>query len=260
MRDVGADWDFADVRDHYLGLLHGVGRGHDDYWERARIVTGEVMAEVFGEWRRARSRCGGGIVLWSRDLADGAGWGLLDHRGDPKVVWHFLRRALAPVAVWTTDEGLNGIAVHLANDGADPWASGFASRSTGTRRRASGKRREDLELGARTALERSVEGLLGRFVDVSSAYRFGAATAGPRRHEPRGPGRHAGDGLSLSRGPAARPTRPLGTRSRGCRRRPRPTARCASRSAACASSTAHGSRRRGTCPPTTPSASSRGAT
>ena len=175
MHDVGADWDFADVRDHYLGLLHGIGRGHDDYWERARIVTGEVMAEVFGEWRRARSRCGGGIVLWSRDLADGAGWGLLDHRGDPKVVWHFLRRALAPVAVWTTDEGLNGIAVHLANDRCDPLGVRLRVALYRDSETCVGEATEDLELGARTALERSVEGLLGRFVDVSSAYRFGAS-------------------------------------------------------------------------------------
>ena len=58
----------------------------------------------------------GGIILWSRDLVPGSGWGVLDHRGDPKVVLHHLRRALAPVAVWTTDEGLNGISVHIAND------------------------------------------------------------------------------------------------------------------------------------------------
>ena len=42
---------------------------------------GEVMAEVFGEWRRAGSVCGGGIVLWSRDLVPGAGWGILDEQG-----------------------------------------------------------------------------------------------------------------------------------------------------------------------------------
>ena len=39
------------------------------YLELSRAVSGEVMAEVFGEWRRAASPCGGGIVLWLRDLA-----------------------------------------------------------------------------------------------------------------------------------------------------------------------------------------------
>jgi beta-mannosidase len=174
MRDVGADWDFADVRDHYLELLHGIGRSDAEYWERARFVTGEVMAEVFGEWRRARSNCGGGIMLWSRDLVPGAGWGLLDDAGDPKVVWHFVRRALAPVAVWTTDEGLNGIAVHAANDGPDPVRARLRVALYRESEACVGEASEELELAAHTVVERSVEGLLGRFVDVSAAYRFGS--------------------------------------------------------------------------------------
>ncbi len=173
MRDVGADWDFADVRDHYLELLHGVERGRPDYWERARFVTGEVMAEVFGEWRRARSDCGGGIVLWSRDLVPGAGWGLLDDRGEPKVAWRLLRRALAPLAVWTTDEGLNGIAVHVANDGPHTVRARLRVALYRDSEVCVGEAGEDLELAPHTTVERTVEGVLGRFVDVSFAYRFG---------------------------------------------------------------------------------------
>ena len=48
------------------------------------------MSEVFGEWRRGVSRCGGGLVLWLRDLLPGAGWGVLDSRGEPKVAYHHL--------------------------------------------------------------------------------------------------------------------------------------------------------------------------
>ena len=100
-RDPGAGWDFDDVRDHYLALLFGVDPGelrhadHERYLELSRAVTGEVMADVFGEWRRAGSPCGGGLVLWLRDLSPGAGWGVVDHRGVPKVAYHHLRRALA---------------------------------------------------------------------------------------------------------------------------------------------------------------------
>ena len=122
-RDAGSGWDFDDVRDHYLRTVFGVDAGelrrvdHERYLELGRAVTGEVMAEVFGEWRRPGSTCSGALVLWLRDLRAGAGWGVLDHRGAAKVVYHHLRRMLAPVAVWSTDEGLSGFAVHVANDG-----------------------------------------------------------------------------------------------------------------------------------------------
>ncbi len=173
MRDVGANWDFADVRDHYLQLLYGIDRTHEDYWERSRFVTGEVMAEVFGEWRRDASVTSGGIILWSRDLVPGSGWGLLDHRGEPKVVLHQLRRALAPIAVWTTDEGLNGISVHIANDRPEP----LVAQLRVALYRDGEVRVEEahlaVEVPPHAVIERSIEAILGRFVDVGYAYRFG---------------------------------------------------------------------------------------
>ena len=58
------------------------------------MVSGEVMAEVFGEWRRKASPCGGGIILWSADLEPGAGWGILDSTGTPKAAyWYSEARA-----------------------------------------------------------------------------------------------------------------------------------------------------------------------
>jgi beta-mannosidase len=173
MRDVGADWDFADVRDHYLRELHGVTPRDADHWERARHVTGELMSLVFGEWRRAASPCTGGIVLWLRDLAPGAGWGLLSSDGRPKLAWHHLRRAVAPVAVWLVDEGLNGLAVHVANDTGAPVA--------GTLRVALYRNEEllvdevetSVELEPHSGRADDVEALLGRFVDVGYTYRFG---------------------------------------------------------------------------------------
>lgn len=174
MRDVGAGWDFADVRDHYLRLLHDVGPGDANYWERARFVTGELMAEVFGEWRRRLSPSNGGIILWSRDLEPGAGWGILDSGGDPKVAWHHLRRALAPVAVWMIDEGLNGIAIHVANDLPHPLRATLRVALYRDGEVCVGEAEADIQTGAHAVVERNVETLLGRFADVSHAYRFGA--------------------------------------------------------------------------------------
>ena len=90
-RDAGSGWDFDDLRDFYLEQVFGVDpdwlrRGnHDRYLELSRAVTGEVMAHVFGEWRRAESPSGGGLILWLRDLVAGAGWGVVDHHGRPKT-------------------------------------------------------------------------------------------------------------------------------------------------------------------------------
>lgn len=178
-RDVGAGWDFDDVRDHYLRLLYELDpsalRSTDPerYLELSRMVSGEVMAEVFGEWRRADSSCDGALVLWLADLVPGAGWGVLDHRGRPKVAYHHLRRALAPLAVWSTDEGLGGIDVHLANDGASPVSGRLRVALYRDRATLVEQATEELTLGAHEYARRNVEALLGHFVDVSWAYRFG---------------------------------------------------------------------------------------
>jgi beta-mannosidase len=168
--DVGTDWTFADVRRYYARQLYG--EGADEDVEINRSVTGEVMAEVFGEWRRQGSPCGGGLVLWLTDLADGSGWGVLDHHGRPKAAYHHLRRALAPTTVWMTDEGLGGLDVHVANDGGDPlnaqlrisFYRGEARVDEGT---------FDIHVDAHAVHRWGVEALLGRFVDASYAYRFG---------------------------------------------------------------------------------------
>jgi beta-mannosidase len=177
-RDAGAGWDFEDVRDHYLKVLFGLEavelRSVDPerYLELSRAVSGQVMAEVFGEWRRAGSSCQGGLVLWLKDLAPGAGWGILDHRGLPKVAYHHLRRALAPVAVWMTDEGLGGIDAHVANDRAEPLTARLRV-SLYQQDRLVDEAVAPLTLGPGEALTRNVETVLGRFADVSWAYRFG---------------------------------------------------------------------------------------
>jgi beta-mannosidase len=178
-RDAGSGWDFEDVRDHYLELLFGVRPAelravdHERYLELSRAVSGEVMAAVFGEWRRAASPCAGGLVLWLRDLMPGAGWGVVDHRGEPKVAYHYLRRAFAPLAVWMTDEGLNGVVVHAVNDG--PGA--VSARLRVALYRECEQRVEEaariIELGPHSIQSWSVETLLGHFVDASWAYRFG---------------------------------------------------------------------------------------
>lgn len=178
-RDAGSSWDFEEVRDYYLALLFGVDaeemRRTDPgrYVELSRAVTGEVMAEVFGEWRRAASTCGGGLVLWLRDRVPGAGWGLLDHRGAPKAAYDHLRRALQPISIWTTDEGLGGISIHAANDGRSSLLATLrVSLYHNLEQQVEGAL-EPVDLPAHATVERNLESLIGHFVDASWAYRFG---------------------------------------------------------------------------------------
>jgi beta-mannosidase len=171
MRDAGADWDFADVREHYRRVLYGDDAPSSVALDRQ--VSGELMARVFGEWRRAASPCAGGLVLWARDLAPGAGWGLLDHTGAPKVALAHLRRAWAPRALWIVDEGLGGLDVHLANDGPEALEAELhvALLANGTHAIDDGA--TAVAVAAHGTAVVNVEAVLGRFADAAYAYRFG---------------------------------------------------------------------------------------
>jgi beta-mannosidase len=178
-RDSGAGWDFEDVRDHYLKLLYGLDpvqlrySDTETYWDISRVVTGEVMSEVFGEWRRPGSECGGGIVLWSTDLEPGAGWGILDSSGAPKAAYWFLKRALAGRTVWMTDEGLNGVDAHVANDSPESMNAVLRIALYRHGEHKVAEAAAEIEVPARQARTFGVEQILGRFVDASYAYRFG---------------------------------------------------------------------------------------
>jgi beta-mannosidase len=183
-RDRGASWDFEDVRDHYLKRLYS--RDPNDlrradpalYLDLSRKVSGDVMAATFAEWRRAASPCAGGLVWLAKDFEVGAGWGLIDATGEPKPCWHALKRVLQPRQVLITDEGVNGLAVHLLNEAAEPLAAELRLVVLGAEPGALVDVRRAVDIPARGGLELSAFELIGRFFDVSYAYRFG-----PRAHE-----------------------------------------------------------------------------
>lgn len=121
-RDLGAGWDFDDVRDHYVEEVFGVDptklrySDHERYLALGRMATGEAMAAAFTEWRRPASHCRGAMVLFLRDLWAGAGWGVVDDAGVPKACYQSLKRVLQPITVLLTDEGGNGLFAHLINE------------------------------------------------------------------------------------------------------------------------------------------------
>ncbi len=54
------------------------------YLDLSRAVVADLMTDVFSEWRRAGSPCGGGLVWQFQDLRPGAGWGIVDSTGPPE--------------------------------------------------------------------------------------------------------------------------------------------------------------------------------
>jgi beta-mannosidase len=182
-RDLGAGWDFEDVRDHYLAELFKLDPSklrcadHDRYLELGRVATGEVTAAAFKEWRRAGSRCGGALVWFLRDLWPGAGWGLLDDQGHPKAAMHILGRALQPVSLAFTDEGGNGLYLHAVNEQASPITAMLSIAAYNESAALVGHASQPIGLDARSAQCLPVAGFFDGFLDLSAAYRFGPSPA-----------------------------------------------------------------------------------
>lgn len=178
-RDSGPGWDFDDVRDHYLSELFKVDPMRlryadiDRYLALSRVVTGEVMAAAFGEWRRHGSSCAGGIVWFLRDLWPGAGWGVVDSFGNPKAAWYYLKRALAPVALLITNEGVNGLALHAINDGAQTIAARITLTLYRHGEQAVAEGRQEVLIPARGSIQVRGDALFGHFLDTTYTYRFG---------------------------------------------------------------------------------------
>lgn len=178
-RDLGAGWDFDDVRDHYLETLFKVDArslrqsDHDRYLLLGRLATGQAMAAAFADWRRPGSSCGGALLLMLRDLWAGAGWGVVDDAGGPKPCWHLLRRSLQPLALFLSDEGGNGLYAHVVHEHGQPrdtvleiaaWRDGEVLVAQGSRA---------LQLAPRSEVTVPCAGLFDHWIDLGWAWRFG---------------------------------------------------------------------------------------
>lgn len=178
-RDAGAAWDFEDIRDFYLRALYEVDPPRLRYERPARYlalsraVVAEIMTEVFGEWRRTGSTCRGGLVWQLQDLLPGAGWGVVDANGRPKSAWHALRQVWQPLQVILTDEGLNGLHVHLINETAEPRTVRLTLRCLRDGEAVAARAEQTLTLAPREARRLVAAELLDHFFDFTYAYRFG---------------------------------------------------------------------------------------
>jgi beta-mannosidase len=178
-RDAGADWDFEDVRDHYVGRLYGVdakalrAEDFERYLALSRAVTGEVMEAAFAEWRRPGSSCNGALTFTLQDVMRGPGWGVIDVDGRAKPAWFALKRAFRPVQAMFADEGTSGLDVHVLNETAEARSLilEVSCLRDGKMPVVSGKR--DLALAPRSNESIACTDLFGAFFDTNYAYRFG---------------------------------------------------------------------------------------
>lgn len=126
-RDAQSSWDLEDIREWYTRHLFGLDpielRRTDAVRAAAiaRATVATVFDDVLSEWRRPDSTCAGAIVFEGHDVGFGGGIGIIDGHGRPKAPWYVMRRLMQPVAVMITDEGVNGLGIHIANDGPLAW-------------------------------------------------------------------------------------------------------------------------------------------
>jgi len=177
--DAGRSWDMDDMQGFYMAQLFQVDpfttrwRDPERFLELGRATVASLMTSVLTEWRRPGSSCSGALVLALRDLRPGPGWGVVDALGRPKAPWFALRRVLAPVALLITDEGLNGLRLHLVNDGADPRHATAVINlyAKGELRIERGE--VSVAIPARGGLELEVADFFDGFRDLTAAYGFG---------------------------------------------------------------------------------------
>ena len=97
----------------------------------------------------------------------------MDSSGQPKPVWHALRRAFRPRQVILTDEGLNGLHIHVLNETPQPLHAvlRLTCLRDGTHPVREATREITLPSRGKMRLESAV--LLLEFFDITYAYRFG---------------------------------------------------------------------------------------
>ena len=169
-RDIGADWDFGDARDHYARAL--LDPSADDPAEAGRVAVAMVMQHALSVWR-SDGRCAGALVLMLRDIVSGPGWGLIAHDGQPKSAWYALKSACQPIQLFLRDLGQNGVVVHLVNETADTRPVRLRLRGLTPDGTAETLGETTLTLSPRRRVTVAATELMGRWRDLANAWRFG---------------------------------------------------------------------------------------
>lgn len=180
-RDRMASWDFEDTRDHYLERVFGLHPAQlrrsdpSHYLAASRAVVAHVVGSTIAEWRRPASPTRGALVFTAGDVRVGAGWGLIDVSGEPKSPYYAFRQAAKPLALFLSDEGCDGLDIHLINDTPQVYTLILEVRvlRQGALDVARGELRVDVP--AHEGLTVPATRIIGAFFDLTYAFRFGEA-------------------------------------------------------------------------------------
>jgi beta-mannosidase len=131
------------------------------------------LEETFNEWRRVGSTCRGALVWQWQDVTPGAGWGMMDSLGRRKPVWYALQRACRTRQLILTDEGLNGLAVHILNEADQPLDAILRLDCLSEAGAPVRQAEHAVTLPPRAATRLDTSALMPGFFDITYAYRFG---------------------------------------------------------------------------------------
>ncbi len=179
-RDNGSGWDFADITDYYIEQLFGINPSQlritepQRYLDVCRATSCEVVERTMNILRANSAQGRAALVWYLHDLKTGAGWGYIDSLGVPKSAFYGLARASQPSTILFVDEGLEGLAVYLAHDGAAALNCQLEIALITAKGAIFERAIQPCQLTPNSLKRVSVDAFLGRFVDSSYAYRFGA--------------------------------------------------------------------------------------
>jgi len=183
-RDSWTSWDFEDVRNHYVQELFGVDAADlrfsepERYLAVSKVVSGEIIARVFDQWRQPENRCNGALIWLMKDILPGAGWGYIDSDNRKKPLFYFLKRAWASHRLILVDRGLDGVEGLVLNETETEIRGKIRIQILQHSRAVLADESLEFELKPRSSLKLSLDEILGRFFDTTYSYRFG-----PPKHD-----------------------------------------------------------------------------
>ncbi|MCG5217862.1 glycosyl hydrolase 2 galactose-binding domain-containing protein [Streptosporangium soli] len=96
-------------------------RTFDDWHYATQLNQARAIAFGVEHFRSLRPHCMGTILWQLNDCWPVISWAAIDGDGRLKPLWYELRRVYADRLVTIQPDGDAGFAVHLVNDGAEPW-------------------------------------------------------------------------------------------------------------------------------------------